>query len=182
MIIRTASPEDAPELLGIYAPYVRDTAVTFEYQVPSQAEFTDRIRRITEKYPCLAAQDGSRLLGYTYASVFKDRAAYSWSVETTIYVDREARRRGIGKRLYAALEDCLRRQNICSLCACIAYPNPDSIGFHESLGYRTVAHFHDSGFKQGTWYDMVWMEKELCPHTVPPKPFIPFPNLNRQRQ
>lgn len=179
MNIRTAVPSDARLLLDIYAPYVRHTAITFEYQVPSAEEFENRLLRTLEKYPYLTAQEGDRLLGYAYASAFKGRAAYDWSVETSIYVRQGCTGKGIGGALYGALEDLLRRQHICNLCACIAYPNPESIAFHEHFGYRTAAHFHASGFKQDKWYDMIWMEKELCPHTIPPLPFIPFPELQK---
>lgn len=177
MNIRIASPEDASALLEIYAPYVRDTAITFEYDVPTVEEFADRIRHTLEKYPYLIAEKNGRILGYTYASAFKNRAAYAWSVETSIYVRQGEQGKGIGRALYIALEEQLRRQHVCNLCACIAYPNPESISFHESFGYELTAHFHRSGFKQDAWQDMVWMERELCPHTVPPQPFVPFSQL-----
>ena len=177
MHIRPASPADAPRLLQVYAPYVEHTSVTFEYVVPSPEDFAGRIRRTLEKYPYLAAEEGNVILGYAYASPFKERAAYNWSVETSIYIRKDQRHRGIGTALYRALENGLARQNVCNLCACIAYPNPASISFHERFGYKTVAHFHASGFKQGMWSDMIWMEKELCPHSVPPEPFIPFSDL-----
>lgn len=177
MNIRTAAPQDAGSLLDIYAPYVEHTSVTFEYVVPSVEEFENRIRHTLERYPYLAAEDEGVILGYTYASAFKDRAAYDWSVETSIYVRENCTGKGIGAALYNALEELLRRQHVCNLCACIAYPNPASIAFHEHFGYRTAAHFRASGFKEGKWHDMIWMEKELCPHTVPPMPFIPFPRL-----
>lgn len=177
MYIRTAAPRDAEPLLDIYAPYVTHTAVTFEYAVPTLSEFESRIRHTLEKYPYLTAEENGVLLGYAYASAFKGRAAYDWSVETSIYVREGQSGKGIGTALYRALEESLRRQHICNLCACIAWPNPASIAFHERFGYKTAAHFHNSGFKDGQWYDMIWMEKELCAHTVPPLPFIPFPQL-----
>lgn len=177
MNIRTAVPRDSRELLEIYAPYVEHTYITFEYDVPSAAEFERRLLHTLEKYPYLAAEENGIILGYAYASAFKSRAAYDWSVETSIYVREDSTGRGVGSALYNALEEVLRRQHICNLCACIACPHPASIAFHEHFGYRTVAHFHASGFKNGEWHDMIWMEKELCPHTVPPMPFIPFPRL-----
>lgn len=180
MNIRTATPADAPQLLHIYAPYVENTSITFEYMVPSVEEFAGRIRHTLEKYPYLAAEENGVLQGYAYASAFKERAAYDWSVETSIYVREGMEHKGIGTALYHALEELLAKQNICNLCACIAFPNPASIAFHESFGYKTVAHFHASGFKQHAWSDMIWMEKELCPHTIPPGPFIPFPELQEK--
>lgn len=180
MNIRTATPRDSGQLLEIYAPYVEHTCITFECEVPSVEEFESRLRHTLEKYPYLAAEENGVILGYAYASAFKSRAAYDWSVETSIYVREYHTGKGIGAALYSALEEFLRRQHVCNLCACIAYPHPASIAFHEHFGYRTVAHFHASGFKHGKWHDMIWMEKELCPHTVPPMPFIPFPLLERQ--
>lgn len=177
MYIRTAVPRDAGPLLDIYAPYVEHTAITFEHAVPTLPEFEGRIRHTLEKYPYLAAEENGVLLGYAYASAFKGRTAYDWSVETSIYVEKAHSGKGIGTALYRVLEEILRRQHICNLCACIAWPNPESIAFHEHFGYKTAAHFHASGFKNGKWHDMIWMEKELCPHTVPPLPFIPFPQL-----
>lgn len=176
--LRTAVPEDAADLLAIYAPYVEKTFITFEYEVPSTEEFRARIEHTLEHYPYLAATMGNEILGYAYASPFKSRAAYDWSAETSIYLREDARGRGIGRTLYQVLEQYLYRQHICNLCACIAHPHPESEGFHEKCGYRTVAHFHKSGYKNGQWIDMIWMEKSLCPHTVPPQPFIPFPQLS----
>lgn len=177
MKIRIASPEDAPALVEIYAPYVQDTAITFEYEVPTAEEFSDRILHTLKKYPYLVAVEEDCILGYAYASAFKARAAYSWSVETSLYVRQDLRHQGLGSALHNALEEQLRRQHVCNLCACITYPNPDSITFHEHHGYRLTAHFHCSGFKLGAWHDIVWMERELCPHTIPPLPFIPFSQL-----
>lgn len=178
MQIRLATIEDAPQLLEIYTPYVEHTSITFEYSVPTVEEFTERIRLTLQKYPYLVAEENGTLLGYAYASAFKTRAAYSWSVETSIYVKEGNHRAGIGQALYRVLEDILARQHVCNVCACITYPNPKSIAFHENFGYQTVAHFHASGYKLGAWHDMIWMEKELCAHTVPPLPFIPFSELN----
>lgn len=175
--IRLATPEDAPALLAIYAPYVENTAITFEYEVPAIDDFRERIRHTLEQYPYLVAEMNNRICGYAYASCFKTRAAYRWSVETSIYVREDAKSMGVGRALYEALESCLARQNVCNLCACIAYPNPASEAFHKRFGYKTVAHFHKSGFKNNQWVDMIWMEKELCPHSIPPLPFIPFPEL-----
>lgn len=177
MNIRIATPADVPQLLHVYAPYVEKTSVTFEYEVPSVEDFTERVRHTLEKYPYLAAEEDNTVLGYAYASAFKSRPAYNWSVETSIYVREDMGHNGIGTALYKALEKVLMLQNVCNLCACIAYPNPASISFHERFGYKTAAHFHASGFKQNAWSDMIWMEKTLCPHTIPPAPFIPFPKL-----
>lgn len=178
MNLRIALPADAPAFVKIYDPYVRETAVTFDYETPTVQEFAGRIESMLKRYPCVVAETGTDILGYAYASAFKGKAAYDWSAETTIYVARESRRTGIGSALYQALEEWLRLQNICSLCACITYPNLASTAFHQRFGYRQTAHFHSAGFKLGAWHDIIWMEKELCPHGQPPKPFIPFSELS----
>jgi phosphinothricin acetyltransferase len=180
-VIRMASEADADELLKIYSPYIADTAITFEYEVPSVAEFAHRIQNTLKKYPYIVAVEGDRIIGYAYASAFNARAAYDWAVETTVYLRQDCRGRGLGKVLYLALEDILKRQNILNLNACIAYtPVQDvhldhtSPAFHQHLGYSKVAHFTKCGYKFGTWYDMIWMEKLLGEHPVPPAPFIPI--------
>ena len=180
MEIRVAAPEDASELVKVYAPYVTDTAVTFEYEIPGIEEMKRRVRETLKRYPYLVVEEAGNILGYAYASPFKARAAYMWSVETSVYLRHDMRSRGIGSVLYGELERQLRRQNVCNLCACITYPNPESIGFHKKLGYKTVAHFSSAGFKSGAWHDIVWMEKELCPHSIPPLPFLPFPEQGKQ--
>ena len=124
--IRTVRPEDAPELLAIYAPYVRETAITFEYEVPALEEFSERIRRTLERFPYLAAQSGDRLLGYAYASPFQGRPAYGLSAQSSIYADRSVRRSGVGRALCTALEQTLTAQNFLNLNACIAMPAQDS--------------------------------------------------------
>ncbi|MBO4990868.1 MAG: GNAT family N-acetyltransferase [Firmicutes bacterium] len=187
--IRVASTDDASALLAIYAPYVEATAITFEYIVPSVEEFTRRIRTTLEKYPYLVAEhrDG-RLLGYAYASPFKARAAYDWAVETTIYLAPEAKCCGLGRRLYEALEQALKAQNILNLNACISEPEVEdeyltkqSHRFHEHMGYRLVGEFHLCGYKFNRWYHMIWMEKHIGEHTADQPAVIPFPQLTETR-
>ena len=177
--IRMAVPEDAEALLKIYAPYVEKTAVTFEYEVPSAAEFSDRIKRTLKKYPYLAAEQDGEVVGYAYAGTFHERAAYDWAVETSIYVREDKKGSGIGRALYSALEHILLQQNILNVNACIAYParedehlTKDSVRFHEKLGYRMAGRFHQCGYKFGRWYDMVWMEKHLGSHPENPEKVI----------
>lgn len=184
LTIRPASPGDAAALLEIYAPYVERTAVTFEYQVPSPEAFAGRILRTLERYPYLAAEAEGRVVGYAYAGPFKERAAYDWAVETSVYVHWDARRLGVGRALYGALERCLAEQGVLNLNACIASPeredarlNRDSIRFHQRLGWRLVGEFRQCGCKFGRWYNMVWMEKLLGEHIPNPPPVRPFPEL-----
>lgn len=171
IIIREAEERDAEALLAIYAPYVKNTAITFEYEVPSLEEFAERIRHTKERYPYLAAEVDGDIVGYAYASRFHGRKAYDWAVETSIYVDRNKKGLGIGRRLYEVLENILAQQNILNLNACIAYPSQedeyltrDSVKFHEHLGYRLVGEFDQCGYKFHKWYSMVWMEKHIGPH------------------
>ena len=169
MEVRLATPQDAEELLEIYRYYVEHTAITFEYETPSITEFRQRIKQTLKCYPYLAAVDRhGKIVGYAYASSFKDRAAYDWSVETTIYVDKDVKRQGIGKKLYEALEEILRKQHVINLDACITdpevedeYVTKNSVQYHEHLGYHMVGKFYKSGYKFGRWYDMVWMENIL---------------------
>jgi len=169
--VRIINADDIPEMLKIYAPYVMNTAVTFEYEVPSLEEFTVRMEKILEKYPVLVAECEGEIWGYAYASAFHSRAAYAWAVETSIYVKAEYRKHGVGRLLYEALESILRNQNIVNLNACIAYPaeedaylTKDSVRFHEKMGYRMVGEFRQCGYKFNRWYNMVWMEKHIGEH------------------
>lgn len=180
--IRWAELDDAQALLNIYAPYVRETAITFEYTVPTLLEFKQRMQKTMMKYPYLVAVRGAEILGYAYASEFKNRAAYDWAVETTIYVKQHSRQSGVGKKLYQALEAVLKKQNITNLYACIAYPNPGSIGFHEHVGYQTIGHFSKCGYKLETWYDMIWMEKMIAAHGIKPEPFIRIGDLTKNEK
>lgn len=174
--IRIAEPGDARRLLEIYAPYVKQTAVTFEYEVPSAEEFQRRIEFILKRYPYLVAERDGEITGYAYAGIFNERPAADWAVETAVYVERSRRRSGAGRALYNALEEMLLRQNILNVNACIACPEAedeyltyDSIRFHEHMGYRMAGRFHQCGYKFGRWYDLVWMEKHLGEHTAKPE-------------
>lgn len=175
--IRQVQPQDAAKLVEIYTPYVLNTAITFEYSVPTVEDFTERIRKISARYPYYVATLNNEIVGYAYASAFKGRAAYDWSVELSVYVSEYHRKEGIGTALYWELEKTLKKQNVCNLCACISYPNPGSVEFHQSMGYKTVAHFHNSGYKFDTWYDMIWMEKFINEHTSHQKPFLPVKEI-----
>lgn len=185
IILRTVTEADAEELLAIYAPYVTDTAITFEYDVPSLEEFRERIRNIVQKYPYIAAVRGGKIAGYAYAGAFKERAAYDRAVETTVYVDKNMKRCGIGSLLYEALEKSLAAQGIINANACIGYPDGsedeympyDSAEFHKCMGYRLVGEFVRCGYKFGRWYNMIWMEKHLGDHSADPAPVKAFPEV-----
>ena len=173
--IRTAVLQDAEALLEIYAPYVENTAITFEYDVPTVEEFAGRMSNVLRRYPHLVGEVDGEPAGYAYAGPFKERAAYDWAVETTVYVKEDMKKHGIGRALYEALEKTLAAQGILNLNACIAFPETedeylttDSVKFHKKMGFSKVGRFHKCGCKFGRWYDMVWMEKHIGTHEENP--------------
>lgn len=182
--IRTASVQDAPKLLEIYAYYVERTAITFEFDVPTLEDFQNRIESTLQNYPYLVAEVDGDIAGYVYASRFRTRAAYDWSVETSIYLSKKYQRLGLGRMLYERLEEILQKQNVINLYACIADPveedeylDRNSEHFHEALGYKMVAKFEKCGSKFGRWYNLIDMEKFIGEHSCPPKEFIPYSKL-----
>ncbi len=171
LVIRPAVCDDAEAIAEIYAPYVTQTAVSFEYVAPTAEEIRRRMEKTLKQYPYFVAMVNNRLVGYAYAGPFHPRAAFFRSVETSIYVEWGFHQRGIGRALYERLESALKQQGIVNLNACIAYPDPedeyltlDSIRFHERLGYVKCAHFHKCGWKFNRWYDLIWMEKMIGEH------------------
>lgn len=187
MKIRVARPEDAPAIAAIYAPYVEGTAITFEVVPPSADEMAQRMAKTLEKYPYLVAEDPQgEIRGYAYAGPFKGRAAYDWSIETSIYVQQGFGGHGIGRQLETTLEALLKLQGVRNVNACIAFPPTDddpylttgSVQFHKKMGFALVGTFHQCACKFDRWYHMVWMEKFIGPHDAPPKPLVPFSALN----
>ena len=189
--IREARLADAPALRDIYAPYVEHTAITFEYTVPSVEEFAARMACVLNTYPYLVAKlpspapEAEDIVGYCYASTFKERAAYHHAVELSIYLRADMRRHGIGRLLYTKMETLLQRQGILNLNACVSfdvsgghdpYLNNDSVSFHQRLGFKQCAHFTRCGYKFARWYDMVWLEKILAYPEKAPR-FIAWPQL-----
>lgn len=169
--IRFAKPEDAKELLKIYAYYVTDTAISFETEVPSEEELKLRIEEVLKSYPYIVACKDDEILGYAYLHSFVGRKAYELSAETTIYLNPDKKKMGIGKKLYSVLEDIAKAQNITNLYSCIGYVdkedeylNNNSVQFHEHIGFRMIGKFENCGHKFGRWYHMVWMEKIIGEH------------------
>ena len=164
--IRRATAEDAAALSAIYAPYVSDTAVSFEVEPPTVSEFAERISRTLEGYPFLVAELDGTIVGYAYAGPFKPRAAYAASGELSVYVDDACKGNGVGRALYTAIQGELEQMGVTNLYACIAYPRAEdeyltygSVHFHERMGFEIVGRFHGCARKFGRLYDMVWMEK-----------------------
>ena len=176
-LIRDARLDDADRLLEIYSYYVENTAITFEYDIPSIEDYRSRMKHTTEKYPYLVIEKDGAIQGYAYAGSFVGRAAYDWSCEMTIYLDHHAQKQGRGRKLYAALEAALKDMGILNLYACIGYPAvPDeylttnSADFHAHLGFTEAGRFHQCGYKFGRWYDMIWMEKVIGEHADAAEP------------
>lgn len=162
MPIRMAEPErDAGACAAIYAPYVRDTAISFEEVPPSAGEMADRMAGILPTHPWLVAEQGGEVIGYAYASPHRDRAAYRWTADAAVYVHGDHHREGVGRRLYGDLFDRLRRQGFRTVCAGITLPNDGSVGLHTALGFAPVGVYRGVGWKAGAWRDVGWWQLDL---------------------
>ena len=171
IIIRDANLKDAQRILEIYSYYIKNTAITFEYEVPSEEDFKARMSKIMDRYPYLVIERNGKIEGYAYAGPFVGRAAYDWSCEMTIYLDYKSCKVGIGRKIYEALENRLKSMGILNLYAAIAYPeeednylNYNSANFHKHLGFNEVGRFYKCGYKFKHWYHMIWAEKIIGEH------------------
>ena len=178
LTIRFATPTDAEALVAIYAPYILKTAITYEYEIPSTAEFAHRIETYSAKYPYLVAELDGTPVGYAYACPLGSRPAFAWAVETAIYIREDRKGLGIGKALYEKLEAILRSMGIRTMTAAVASVEHDdpyltnaSIAFHLRMGFTPVGTFHNAGCKFGRWYDLTWLEKGIGSYeNDPPRP------------
>ena len=166
IVVRDAVTEDAGRILEIYDYYVKNTAITFEYDTPSLKEFQERMRKTMQRYPYLVILKDNIIQGYAYAGPFSGRTAYDWSCEVTIYLAHNAQKCGMGRILYEALQKALGDMGIINMYACIGYPevsdeylSTNSADFHTHLGFARVGEFHKCGYKFDRWYNMIWMEK-----------------------
>lgn len=173
--IRLATPADAAQCAAVYAPHVRDSAVSFEIDVPTAGDFAARIERTTEHFPWLVCVTGEEVLGYAYAGRHQERAAFQWSVNVSVYVHAGRQRHGIGRALYVSLFSCLRLLGYHNAYAAIALPNPASVGLHEAMGFRHVGTFEHVGYKLGRWHAVGWWGLDLQPpSTSTPTPPVPL--------
>lgn len=160
-LIRSATLDDAPALLEIYRPFIENTAVSFETQVPTVDEFAARVEKALNGWAWLVAEVDGQIAGYAYGGTHRERAAYRWSVETSVYLHSDFHRRGIARLLYSQLFDVLAEKGYCNAYAGATLPNDASIGFHRSMGFEWVGVFKRVGWKFGRWHDVAWMQRVL---------------------
>lgn len=176
MQLRHADPtRDAAACLEIYAPFILGGAVSFEERPPSVSQFAQRIARVSERHPWLVALEGGVIAAFAYAAPHRERPAYRWSCETSVYVHAAHRRRGLGRALYEALFELLVRQGMALALAGVTLPNPASVALHESLGFKPVGVYRRIGFKAGAWHDVGWWQRPLAGlgDREPPEPGPP---------
>ena len=171
--VRFATEADGPALLAIYGQYI-DTSITFEYTLPTAEEFAGRIRDISRVYPYLVLERDGVPVGYAYAHRTREREAYDWVAELSIYLGRSATGQGLGKRLYSLLMDLLAMQGLKTAMGCVTVPNAASEAMHAALGFTRVGLSPNAGYKAGAWRDVSWFEKVLGPYDVPPAPLLPI--------
>jgi L-amino acid N-acyltransferase YncA len=167
--IRLATQSDGAELLDIYAPFIRDTVITFEYEVPTVAQFTARIASIIKKYPWLVCEVNGRIAGYVYASQYHERAAFDWSVDASVYIHPNYHRKKIATALYSCLFELLKLQGFYNVYASITASNNQSIDFHTSFGFQSVGIYRKVGYKFEQWHDVEWLALTITDHTKPPQ-------------
>ena len=167
-MIRLAEGRDAPEIAAIYRPFCEESCVSFETEAPDAAEMASRIKRIRTRFPWLVCELDQGIAGYAYASAHRERAAYRWAVEVTVYVHADHRGRGIGRSLYTELFNRLREQGFFKAYAGILVPNPASQAFHEAMGFTPVGIYRKIGYKLGAWRDVGWWQLALRPEIDSP--------------
>lgn len=177
-MIRFASPRDAEELLEIYRPYVEQTTISFETQTPSCSEFRRRIADISGQFPYLVAQENGEILGYAYAHPYHERAAFRWTVESSVYVRRDCRGRHIGQALYGALLKLLQAQGVKVVCAVVTIPNEPSMAFHRAMGFVEEGLLRDVGYKLGVWRSVAYLSLRLGSPDLPPQELRPIGALD----
>lgn len=175
--IRVAQPADAAAFAAIYAPIVTDTAISFETVPPSAQEMGQRVAKVLATHPWLTALRDGEVVGYAYAGAHRERAAYRWSCDVTVYVAAQAHRSGVGQALYRALIPILKRQGLRSAFAGIALPNAGSVALHEAMGFTPIGVYREVGFKLDAWRDVGWWRLALATDEGQPAEPIAFPDL-----
>lgn len=171
--IRLIRKTDAAAALAVYRPYVQNSVITFDYEVPSLEEFSEKIRTITAEYPWLVCEYEGKIAGYAYGSRHRSKAAYQWSPESTIYVAEEFHGTGIARLLYKTVFEILLLQRFVNVFAGVTLPNPASENFHRSLGFTEIGVFKNIGYKLGKWNDVRWFQLQLSEwKTEPGEPLL----------
>jgi L-amino acid N-acyltransferase YncA len=178
--IRLAETVDAEAMAAIYHPVVESTTISFETEPPDRDEIARRLADTQVAYPWLVCEIGGRVAGYAYASQHRMRAAYQWSVDTSVYVDAAWRRSGVGRGLYQSLFAILAAQRFFNAFAGIALPNPASVALHEAVGFEPIGVYRRVGFKLGAWHDVGWWQRSLRAHDASPATPLPLDAV-RQR-
>lgn len=178
-VLRLASSADSKAILDIYAPYIQNTSFTFETEVPSVEEFAERIRTYLITWPWLVCEIDGKIAGYAYATKYRERTAYQWCVESSIYLHDDFQKAGIGKALYSALFEILKRQGFNNVYAVINLPNEKSVAFHERCGFEYFATYEKVGYKLGKWKNVGWWKLAVNEYGDEPTAPIKFSELNR---
>ena len=181
-VIRLADQTDAEQILSIYGPIVADTAISFEVVPPTVDEMRARITNTLARLPWLVCSEDEELLGYAYASQHRQRPAYQWSVDVSVYVRAEVQRRGVGRSLYSSLFEILRSQGYYNAYAGITLPNESSIGLHSRLGFEPVGIYRGVGYKLGSWHDVSWWQLTLRAADDVPSPPRAFATLRESNE
>lgn len=176
-MIRIACTDDAEAIHAIYAPAVVHTAITFETELPGADAMCQRIVTRLQHYPWLVWEEQGEVLAYAYATRFRERAAYDWIAETSIYVRENARRRGIARKLYGVLLDVMRLQGINQAVGVITMPGEVSVSLHEAMGFTSAGVWRKAGYKLGQWWDVGVWQKELQPAANPPEAVLAFASI-----
>ncbi len=172
--IRLAAPADAAAIQAIYAPFVRETIISFEYDPPSVAEIRQRMVKVQPQFPWLVSMRQGTVVGYAYASTHSERLAYQWSADVSVYLAPQWQGQGLGHALYTALFAILRAQGYMQVCAGISLPNPASVALHEKMGMLPVGVYPSIGFKMNAWHDVGWWQGSLQPVPLLPTPPLPL--------
>lgn len=177
--IRLARSTDAAGILAIYAPYIANTSFTFETEIPTESEFANRIASYLASWPWLVCEVDGQVAGYAYASRYRERVAYQWSAECSVYVQDDHHRSGIARALYTALFSILKLQGYRNVYAVINLPNERSVAFHESMGFRWFATYEQVGYKLGQWKNVGWWRLIINEFEQEPAPVISFSLLDQ---
>ena len=179
-MIRLAKPTDAAAILDIYAPYIKTTSLTFETEVPTITDFNNRIKSYLENWPWLVFEENGKIGGYAYASRYRERVAYQWGVECSVYIHDDFQRKGVGSALYAKLFSILKAQGFTTVYAVINLPNDPSVAMHENMGFRYFATFENVGYKLGKWKNFGWWQLQLNKYKIEPDAPVKFSDLSNE--